>query len=235
MNPWKNRLIHLASYYWITGFSLIFLLFVGLPFFAPVLMELGMKTPARIIYAIYSFLCHQLPQRSFFLFGPQFTYSLKEIKVAWIDTNDPIILRKFIGSPEMGWKVAWSDRMVSLYSGILFFSWIWILIKARIKPLAWQSAILFMLPMAIDGFTHMVSDFSGLGNGFRDSNIWLVKITNSVFPPGFYSGDNWGSFNSIMRLATGFLFGTGIVWFVFPSLSVLFKAWEIHNHSRIRE
>ena len=36
----------------------------------------------KLIYLFYSFQCHQLPQRSFFLFGPQLTYSIEQINTA---------------------------------------------------------------------------------------------------------------------------------------------------------
>jgi hypothetical protein len=70
--------------------------------------------------------------------------------------------------------------------------------------------------MAVDGGSHLVSDFAGLGQGFRDSNLWLAELTNGAFSPAFYSGDGLGSFNSWMRLLTGVLFGLAVVWFGFP-------------------
>jgi hypothetical protein len=35
-------------------------------------------------------------------------YSLPEIQTAWQETFNPLILRQFVGNPEMGWKMAWS-------------------------------------------------------------------------------------------------------------------------------
>ncbi|HSQ27043.1 MAG TPA: hypothetical protein VLM80_07950 [Anaerolineales bacterium] len=80
-----------------------------------------------------------------------------------------------------------------------------------------------MLPMSADGTSHFVSVLFGIGQGFRDSNIWLTALTSNAFSPGFYAGDAWGSFNSLMRLLTGVLFGLGIVWFGFPYLDVAFS------------
>ena len=37
-------------------------------------------------------------------------------------STDPMVLRTFIGTPELGWKVAWSDRMVSFYGGWFLFA-----------------------------------------------------------------------------------------------------------------
>jgi uncharacterized membrane protein len=78
--------------------------------------------------------------------------------------------------------------------------------------------VLFLLPMAVDGGTHFLSDLAGIGQGFRDSNLWLAALTQNVFRPGFYAGDALGSFNSLMRIMTGILFGLGIAWFAFPFL-----------------
>ena len=175
-----------------------------------------------MINTVYSFLCHQLPQRSLFLFGPKTMYSLGEIQAAWQDTINPLVLRQFIGSPEMGWKVAWSDRMISMYTSILIFAWVWYPLRRKIKPLPWWGLLLFLIPMGIDGTTHMVSDLFGIGQGFRDSNAWLATLTKHAFPATFYAGDALGSFNSWMRWITGILFGLGIVWFGFPYLDEFF-------------
>lgn len=73
--------------------------------------------------------------------------------------------------------------------------------------------------MAIDGGSHYISDIiGGIGGGFRDSNLWLAALTGNAFTATFYAGDALGSFNSVMRLITGILFGLGIVWFFFPRL-----------------
>jgi hypothetical protein len=68
----------------------------------------------------------------------------------------------------------------------------------------------------LDGGTHAVSDFAGIGQGFRDTNAWLAVLTNNVLPATFYVGDALGSFNSIMRFITGLLAGLGIAWLTFP-------------------
>src|SRR3989304_3025711 len=162
-----NRWVYKFAKYWILSFSLLIGLYVGLPFLAPVFIAAGLEFPARIIYGIYSFLCHQLPQRSYFLFGQQFTYSLPEIQTAWQDTTSFSILRQFIGNPQMGWKVAWSDRMISMYTSILFFSWVWYALRKGIGGVNVLGLRGFLLPLAIDGVTHMVREFCGMGHGFR--------------------------------------------------------------------
>jgi uncharacterized membrane protein len=186
------------------------------------LMSIGLIFPAKMIYGVYSFLCHQLPERSYFLFGPKISYTLPEIQSVWQNTDNPAILRQFVGNAQMGWKVAWSDRMVSMFTSLWLFGMLWGIFKRKLKPLPWWGVVLLLLPMAIDGITHTFSDLAGIGQGFRDSNTWLAALTSHILPPNFYSGDAWGSFNAWMRLITGVLFGLGIVWFCFPYLNEAF-------------
>ena len=158
----------------------LLLLFVFLPFLAPVLMANGWSTPGHLIYHLYMPFCHQLPQRSWFLFGDQLTYTLDEIRQVYPYT-DMWQLRAFMGSPELGWKVAWSDRMISFYTMTpvfgLFYGWR----RARpATPLALRFLLLALLPIFVDGITHTINDMLAgtTGAGFRDTNAWLAFLTN---------------------------------------------------------
>ena len=185
-------------------------------------MSWGWERAAKGIYFIYSFLCHQLPERSIFLFGSKPMYSLAEIQSNWQKSFDPLILHQFIGDPEMGWKVAWSDRMIAMYSSILVFALLWWFIREKIQPLSWWVFVILLLPMAIDGTTHLISDLWGLEQGFRQQNLWLASLTGHALPVSFYAGNVLGSFNSWMRWLSGVLFGLGVVWFGFPYLDKAF-------------
>lgn len=147
-------------------------------------------------------------------------YSLREIQAAWQNTINPFVLRKFNGNESMGWKVAWSDRMIWFYTSIWFFALIWSTLRRVIRPISWQGFILLLVPMALDGGTHAISDLAGIGQGFRDTNQWLVAWTGNAFSSAFYAGDAIGSFNSWMRFITGLLAGLGIVWFALPHIFV---------------
>lgn len=208
---------------WFLIFILVYGLWVWIPFLAPLFMRLGWDSPAKAIYFIYSFFCHQLPERSYFFFGPQISYSLSEIQTVWGDTSNLLLLRKFIGTPEMGWKVAWSDRMISFYGGVWLSALIWYPLRRRIKSLhpLWMG--LLLAPIAVDGVSHLVSDLAGIGLGFRDSNLWLASLTQFAFSPYFYAGDALGSFNSWMRILTGLLGGVGLVWFAIPFVNEAFS------------
>jgi uncharacterized membrane protein len=140
-----------------------------------------------------------------------------------MDTVNQLLLRKFTGTAVMGWKVAWSDRMISFYNGVWFFALVWYPFRRRIKNLPLWGLILFLLPMVLDGGTHFISDLAGIGLGFRDSNLWLANLTHFAFSANFYAGDALGSFNSWMRIITGLLAGLGLVWFAFPYLDTAFS------------
>lgn len=211
-----DKSAHWLAKNWLLVFSLVWGVYVALPFLAPIFMHTGLERAGQVIYKIYSFLCHQLPQRSFFLFGPKLTYSLAEIQVAFQPTNNPAILRQFIGNPDLGWKVAWSDRMVSMYTAILPAAWLWAALRKNLGTLSGWGFLFFLVPMIVDGTTHIISDFAGIGQGFRDNNVWLVNVTNNTFSPSFYAGDALGSFNSWIRLLSGALFATGNRLVCFP-------------------
>ncbi len=202
--------------HWFGTFLVIYGLWVWLPWLAPLSMHFGWDGLGRSIYFIYSFFCHQLPERSFFLFGQRAMYSLSEVQAAWQNTINPLILRQFIGNESLGWKVAWSDRMVSFYTSVWVFALAWWPFRHKIKPLSWRGFALLLLPIALDGGTHLISDLAGVEQGFRENNLWLAALTNHIFSASFYTGNALGSFNSLMRLLTGLLAGLGIAWLAFP-------------------
>lgn len=215
----SKRINFQLSRYWLFFISLLLVIFIGLPWLAPLFMQIGWVAPAKAIYFFYSLQCHQMPQRSFFLFGQRTMYNLPDIQAVWQNSSNPLILRQFVGNTVMGWKVAWSDRMVYMYTSVFLMGLIYWPLRRRIKPLPWWGLLLFLLPMGLDGISHMLSDISGgIGGGFRYHNSWLAVLTRNVFPATFYGGDALGSFNSWMRLLSGLFFGIGLVWFVYPRL-----------------
>lgn len=206
------------------------------PWLAPLFMHWGWTGPGRVVYAVYSLFCHQMPQRSWFLFGESFTYSLDQIGVIWPDTTTALGVRGFIGTPEMGWKLAWSDRMVSFYGGFFLFGLLCLALRGRILRSRWQMSwrwlVVLLLPIALDGVSHMISDLAGLGVGFRETNAWLAVLTNYTFPPLFYDGDEWGSFNSLMRLITGLLGSSALIFWAFPLIDRSMAAQATYVNER---
>ncbi len=206
--------------HWLALFLIVYGAWVWAPFLAPFFMENGMTGAGNGLYFIYSFFCHQLPERSLFFYGTQTMYSLEQIGQVW-STENQLVLRQFVGNPEMGWKMAWSDRMISTYGGVWLGGVLWAIFGKRVPRLSlvvWVA--LGVLPLGLDGFTHMVNDIvaGSSGQGFRDTNDWLRVITLNAFSNEFYYGNMLGSFNSWARWITGILFGVTTVFAIFPIL-----------------
>ena len=215
---WYERFDLWLSRHWLALFNTFVGVFVLLPYLAPVFMRLGLTGLADRIYFLYVIMGHQLPQRSIFLFGPNLMYSLPEI-AAITHSVDPLALKQFIGNAEIGWKVAYSDRLMAWYGSFWIASLVYAVIRRRVKPLPFWGLVLLALPMFIDGTTHTISDVlinNQFGAGFRDGNMWLAQLTNNALPAAFYAGDALGSFNSIARWISGALFGVGLAWFLLP-------------------
>jgi uncharacterized membrane protein len=51
------------------------------PLLAPLLMATGHQTLAGLIYRAFSLVCHQMPERSFFLFGYQMAYCQRDTAI----------------------------------------------------------------------------------------------------------------------------------------------------------
>lgn len=208
------------SRHWLAWVNLAVGVWVLLPWVAPVLMQMGATGPAQLLYAFYGLQCHQLPQRSYFLFGTRFMIPLNDILAAW-PAADPLLLRPFVGNGQLGWKVAWSDRMVSLYTPLLVGGLLYGLTGKRWKPLPIRGWLLFGVPLLVDGGSHFINDAFGLG--VRDTNSWLGALTGHVMGPTFFTGDFLGSFNWWLRLLSGALAGFATVWLVYPHLGRAFR------------
>jgi uncharacterized membrane protein len=187
--------------------NLLLFLYVGLPFLAPVLMNSGYPQFARPIYTMYGAVCHQLAFRSWFLFGEQPVYprtaagvdgyrSFEEVTgIEEEGASSLIDARNFIGNEQVGYKVAFCQRDVAIYGGMLIFGLLFAVTKRRIGSLHWILWILIgILPVGLDGFSQLFSQVFDLGFiTFREST-------------------------PLLRTLTGFLFGFTTAWFGFPLL-----------------
>ena len=215
---WYERFDLWLSKHWLALFNTFVGVVVVLPYLAPVFMQLGLTGVADRIYFLYVILGHQLPQRSIFLFGPKLMPSLPEI-TAFTQSINPLVLKHFIGNVELGWKVAYSDRLMAWYGAFWIAALVYAVIRRRVRPLPFWGLILFSLPMFVDGATHTISDVlihNQFGAGFRDTNVWLAQLTNNTLPAWLIAGDALGSFNSLARWISGALFGVGLAWYLLP-------------------
>ena len=210
-------------YFWISKHYLALLnfvvfLYVGFPFLAPVLMKINVTVPARVIYTMYSPLCHQFAFRSFFLFGEQPYYPLKEAGLVGVKTLQDITgytdlanpysisrlyARQFKGDATVGYKVALCERDVAIYGAIVLFGLIYALTKRRLPPLQWALWILIGLgPIGLDGFSQLFSQMNW---------PWLAHYIP------------YRESTPFLRVLTGALFGFTTAWFAYPNIEESMK------------
>jgi uncharacterized membrane protein len=187
-------------------------IYIGLPFLAPVLANNGVQAPARVIYAIYSPLCHQLPYRSFFLFGAQPYYPRALADINGVGTYEDFFgenstqvttVRKFTGMEEigagvgrLGYKVALCERDVAIYLALLAFGILFSVTGRKIRPLSWYLWIAIgIVPIGLDG----VSQLPSLISMFPD---WIIMRESTP----------------VLRVVTGALFGLATAWFLYPMI-----------------
>jgi uncharacterized membrane protein len=215
-----DRLSSAFNRHWLLVFNAVSGVFIGLTAVAPLLMALGLEGPARLLYLAYALNCHQLPQRSYFLFGPQGidTYALGQI-LSW--GADPAHLRSFVGNAEIGFKMAMAHRTTAIFGTLFVAGLAYALLRRRLRPLPWKWYPLLLAPMFFDGISHLISEVTGLG--FRSTNAWAAWLTGGAFGPAFYSGTVIGSLNWLLRTLTGALCGLATVWLVYPLLGEAFS------------
>lgn len=203
--------------------SFLALFLIGAYVVAPALLQAGFTRTANIVYTLYGMTCHQLPQRSYFFFGDNgalfATYSHDVVVAAGANPANEWTLRAFRGAPELGYKAAIAERCSSYYFGALLTGLLYAVARRWKKDIAsiplWLLA-LFVVPMAVDGTSHLISEITRLG--FRETNAWAVTLTGGMFSAHFYTGTTVGTLNWLLRTVTGILFGVGIVLFAYPLL-----------------
>jgi len=206
-----DEVMYWLSRHYLAVLNLMMLLYFGLPILAPVLMDMGAKVPANIIYTIYKPLCHQFGFRSFFLFGEQPFYPLQEAHMPGVQTFDAVTgfqdlrnpgaysrlqAREFVGNSVVGYKMALCERDMGIYGAIFLFGILYAVTGRRLKPLHWMLWVLIGLgPIGLDGFSQLFSQMEW---------SWLV----SILP--------YRESTPLLRVLTGGLFGFATAWFSYP-------------------
>lgn len=218
-----QKLVYAFTRHWLLALNAVVFLYLFGALIAPMLLAAGLRGPANVLYTAYGFTCHQLPERSYFLFAPDGGIRTYNVDVILSQGADPDNLRAFRGNDELGYKFGVSDRMVSMYGGTLLAGLLYALLRrlrVSVPQLPFWGLVLLALPMGIDGFTHLIDDVTGIG--WRATNAWAVPIFGPELGADFYTGTDWGSLNSLLRLVTGLLFGLGTVWFAYPLIGLGF-------------
>ena len=199
--------------YWIARhylaiFNVVLILYIGLPFMAPVFKKVGWNSQAEIIYKTYSALCHQWAFRSFFLFGEQYYYPHAAANIPGVltfeqvsgitDLNDPsrIQARQYEGTPLLGYKVALCERDDAIWGAMALFGLIYAITGRKIPKLHWLVwVVVGVIPIGLDGFSQLISQLQ-------------INFLQSILP--------YRESTPFLRVLTGFLFGIMTAWFMFP-------------------
>ncbi len=146
------RIMWVISRHWLLLANVALGAFFALPFLAPVLSEMGHERASGLIHTLFFPLCHQLPERSFFLFGPRWVYSRSELVTL---VGAPVSLR-YAGEALIGHKAAVCQRCAALYGGWFLFGVFFGLVRHKAQPLGIRSFLALLVPMAIDGLGQFV-------------------------------------------------------------------------------
>jgi uncharacterized membrane protein len=160
-----NNVVRWGLRHWLLFANGMVLLYGGLPWLSPLARATGHPWLGQALFMLYTLLCHQRPERSFFL---------------------------------MGYQVAFCHREAAMYTALFVLGLAFGLLRRRIAacPL-WVGGVL-LLPMLLDGGTHLIDD--ALGLGLRGG------------------GDMVGSLNFWLRMITGVLFAIAVLLTIYPRL-----------------
>ncbi len=203
-----DKLSYWISKHYLAIFNMFLILYMGLPFLAPIFKKAGWNVPAEVIYKTYRPLCHQWAFRSFFLFGDQAYYPHAAAKIPGVltfeqvsgitDLTDPSRLqaRLFEGNALLGYKVALCERDVAIWGAMALFGVVYALSGRKLPKMHWLIWVLVGLgPIGLDGFSQL---FSQIPSPFIQSILPYREST------------------PFLRVLTGFLFGITTAWFMFP-------------------
>ena len=205
-----DRFSYWISCHYLAFFNIMIGIYLGLSFLAPTMQKIGAKGPANILYTGYSFVCHQLAYRSWFLFGEQAVYPTAAAGLKGFTTYEAMTgldpetatglwdARSFRGNEQMGYKVALCERDVAIYAAMLLFGLAFALLRMRFphfRPIPWYIWVLLgMVPIGLDGGTQLISQF------FPQIQKYIPYRESTP----------------ILRTLTGALFGLFTAWFGYP-------------------
>lgn len=188
-------------------------------FLPALLMQVNLPAPAHILYKAYSFVCHQLPYRSWFLFGEQAAYPRKLAGVEGLmsfeeatgiseggSAEEIWAARSYVGNEYVGYKVALCERDVAIYGGMLIFAALFALWRKFQPNKSWRSihwliwVLVGIFPMGLDGGSQLIGQYF-------PQITQIIPIREST---------------PFLRTLTGFLFGFFTAWFGVPYMDESF-------------
>lgn len=196
--------------HWLVVANGAVLIYVGLPFLAPLLLANGFYGAANTIYRMYGAVCHQLPSRAYFIAGQQVALCHRDVAIYTAMLLGGLLfglVRYRLKPLRPGWYLLLILPM-ALDGGTLFISEL-----TRYVPLMvfWGLGL-----AAITGLGLLLRQRGWL-NGY-----WLVTFGGVLL--GLLYLQFVGPYHSdwFRRTVTGALFGFATVWLVFPHMETAF-------------
>ncbi len=123
-----------------------------------------------------------------------------------------------------GYQVAFCWRNTAIYGGLALFGVLYGLARDRDilwlrwvkKPTGLRGLLLFLAPMALDGFSHIF--------GLRDMS---ENVNMDMWYGSLFSGSQVFSFNWWLRILTGSLAALGFVRFAYPRFDKAMEQSEV--------
>jgi uncharacterized membrane protein len=227
-----QKSIYYLAKYWFPLFLAAPAVILALGFLAPALMAQGNGDGATAVYRFLALDNHQMPDRSYFLFGQSGGIQTYMPETLIANGADPQEWEAFIGNDGLGYKTGLNHRMVAIFVGLVVGGFAWGLSKRK-PQLSLLIVLLFTLPILIDGFSHVISEAGAVD--VRATNEWAATLTNRAFSEEFYQGDMFGSLNYWLRTGTGLLFGFGTVLFLFNRFGLYFRDVRQKLEPRLRK
>jgi len=164
-----NCLLRFVARHWLLLANVATGLQALAPILPPFLMVSGHTGLARLLYRLFQPLCHQLPERSFFLFGPRLSYTFDELS-GLVGGDVPL---RYVGNAAIGYKTAVCQRDVATYVALFLAGLAFGAIRRQVRPLRLTGFVLLALPMAIDGSAQLL--------GLWQSTWWSRTVSGAAF------------------------------------------------------
>jgi uncharacterized membrane protein len=206
-----DKVVLLLADHWLAAANLLLLVYLGLPFLAPILLAHGYFFAANTIYGLYSVACHQLPSRAYYLYGQQVAICHRDVAIYSAMVLGGLmfgLVRHRLKPLPVGWYIVLIAPM-SLDGGMQFL--------AELEDYVsltgvWLGGIALMAGLAIflyrrgkPGWPWVLFFAAGLGG-----LLYLQFI-------GPYSS------NLLNRTVTGAMFGFSTIWLAYPYFEDTFR------------
>jgi uncharacterized membrane protein len=190
--------------HWLLLVNLFFLLYVGLPFLAPLFLAAGFTGIANTLYRLYGLTCHQIPSRAYYIAGEQVAVCHRDVAIYLSILAGGLLfglLRHRLKPLPAGWYLILvlpmaldgGLQLLSEWQALISLAGVWLLgiialggvtvLLYRQKKLTWHWYLI-------------------LGSG-----LLILLYLQFVGP---YSS------NLLRRTITGTLFGLATVWLAYP-------------------